>query len=83
MRRTTEGMSRGEREAYYHKYASLLGIHRNELIAVYPSGPSSVKALVPNNDVVSALRESFPTNFKLLYSGPYSLVEVDFSEDSK
>ena len=64
--------------AVLHKYAQLLGIHRNELIAVYPQKtPNTVNVLVPNLDVVESLKSRF--NVKILSSDGFYLLGVEVS----
>ena len=61
--------------AVLHKYAQLLGIHRNELIAVYPQKSNNVNVLVPNLDVVESLKSRF--NVKILSSDGFYLLSVE------
>ena len=64
--------------AVLHRYAQLLGIHRNELIAVYPQKPhNTVNVLVPNLDVVESLKNRF--NVKILNSDGFYLLNVEMS----
>ena len=69
--------------AVYQKYARLLGIDRNGLIAVYPqqSKEPVIKVLVPNREVVELLRTRFGDGVTILHDDGFYLVSVNFKEE--